>query len=161
MLFSYSCADVSQTAHTIIARLDSPPHALSVMYKAPPGYYPDMGDLWLGVTDASGNPALDDAGAPRIGRLTECASCHAARASDGYLFGVPAAVRPKVVTPTATPPPVPPLPVPPPPTPQPVCGDFVCNGAETCEVCSADCGPCPGDDDDHGGKGGGKGSGKG
>jgi mono/diheme cytochrome c family protein len=116
-----------------------------------------MGDLWLGVTDASGNPALDEAGTPRIGRLTDCADCHAARASDGYLFGVAAAVRPKVVTPTPNPPPVPPLPTPPPPTPQPVCGDFVCNGAESCEVCSADCGRCHGPGDDDGGKGGGKG----
>lgn len=134
--------------------------ALAVMFKAPAGYNPEMGDLWLGVADAAGRPALDDAGAPRLGRLAECATCHAARASDGYLFGVPAAVRPKVVTPTPNPPPVPPLPAPPPPTPQPVCGDFVCNGAESCEVCEADCGRCD-DDGGHGGKDGGKGSGKG
>ena len=135
--------------------------ALAVMFKAPPGYNPAMGDLWLGVTDASGSPALDEAGAPRIGRLTDCADCHAARASDGYLFGVPEAVRPKLATPGSTPPPVPPLPPapPPPPTPQPVCGDFVCNGAEACDVCEADCGRCD-DDGGHGGKGGGNGSGK-
>lgn len=140
---------------------------LAVMFKAPKGYNAAMGDLWLGVTDASGNPTLDDAGAPRIGRLAECAECHAARASDGYLFGVPEAVRPQVAmpapTPTPTPPPVPPLPPPPPPPPMPppICGDFVCNGDEDCKMCSADCGRChgPGDDDD--GSGGGKGSGKG
>jgi len=144
---------------------------LTLMYKGPAGYNPDLGDFWFGVTDAALAPVLDTAGARKIGRVHECYSCHIPRASDGWLFGVPAEERPVVTPPTTpttpteptpapTPPPVTPLPPPPPPTKVPVCGDFACNGDESCSSCRYDCGRCPGDDDggDHGG-GGGKGKG--
>lgn len=131
--------------------------SLTLMYKGPKGYNPDLGDFWFGVTDSAAKPAVDAAGAPKIGRLAECYSCHTPRATDGWLFGVPANVRPVVTPPTTPdpepePPPVTPLPPPPPPTQAPVCGDFICNGYENCAVCSYDCGRCP-DDDDHGGGG--------
>jgi len=136
---------------------------LTLMYKGPKGYNPELGDFWFGVTDATGKPVLNDAGAPKIGRLSECYSCHIPRATDGYLFGVPADVRPVVTDPGTpvppTPPPVTPLPPAPPPTPQPVCGDFACNGNESCSSCPYDCGRC--DDDGGGDDGGGGGKGKG
>jgi len=147
---------------------------LTLMYKGPAGYNPDLGDFWFGVTDAALTPVLDSAGARKIGRVHECYSCHIPRANDGYLFGVPADVRPVVTPPTTppttptepTPPPVTPLPPAPPPTKVPVCGDFACNGAETCASCPYDCGRCDddnggGDDDGGGGddSGGGKGPG--
>jgi uncharacterized membrane protein YgcG len=133
---------------------------LTLMYKGPKGYNPDLGDFWFGVTDPAGKPVPDPAGAPKIGRLAECYSCHTPRASDGWLFGVPADVRPVVTppttpTPTPTPPPVTPLPPAPPPTAEPVCGDFFCNGNESCAVCPYDCGRCPDDDDDDDDDGGG------
>jgi hypothetical protein len=138
---------------------------LTLMYKGPKGYNPDLGDFWFGVTDVAGKPALDTNNVAKLGRLAECYSCHTPRANDGYLFGVPASVRPQVATPTPTPPPVTPLPPPPPPTQQPVCGDFVCNGNESCAVCAYDCGRCPepgdDDDDDDGDDGGGDGHGGG
>jgi len=116
---------------------------LTLMYKGPTGYNPELGDFWFGVTDAEGTPVLDAAGAAKIGKLSECYGCHIPRASDGYLFGVPANVRPVLTDPTEpvppTPPPVMPLPPPPAPTPDPVCGDFACNGDETCETCAYDC----------------------
>ena len=28
-------------------------------------------------------------------------------------------------------------------TPEPSCGDYICNGAENCSTCAADCGACP------------------
>lgn len=39
------------------------------------------------------------------------------------------------------------------------CGDYVCNGAETCSICSADCGACDSEDSGGGGSGGGGGGG--
>ena len=144
---------------------------LTLLYKGPKGYNPELGDFWFGVTDSAGKPVLDTAGAPKTGRLSECFSCHIPRATDGYLFGVPADVRPVVTTPGTpvppTPPPVTPLPPSPPPTQQPVCGDFACNGNESCSSCPYDCGRCDDDGDDDGGggdndgddKGGGKGKG--
>ncbi len=131
---------------------------LTLMYKGPKGFNPDLGDFWFGVTDASGRPVLDPSNVAKIGRLTECYGCHTPRAGDGYLFGVPASVRPLVTPPGTpvppTPPPVTPLPPSPPPTQQPVCGDFFCNGSESCAVCSYDCGRCPPPDDDDDGSGG-------
>jgi len=158
---------------TLIIREVLEPNAaiktLTLMYKGPKGYNPELGDFWFGVTDAAAKPALDTAGAPKLGRLKECFSCHIPRASDGYLFGVPLDVRPMAIpTPTTPIPPTTPLPPPPPPTQQPVCGDFACNGNESCATCSYDCGRCPpdddgdddGDDDDGDGDGkGGKGGG--
>jgi hypothetical protein len=128
---------------------------LTLMYKGPKGYNPDLGDFWFGVTDSAARPVLDAAGGPKTGRLAECYSCHIPRASDGYLFGVPADVRPVRPTMTPEPPPVPPLPPAPPPTAEPVCGDFTCTGYENCSVCSYDCGRCPDDDDDDDDGGGG------
>jgi hypothetical protein len=59
---------------------------LTLMYKGPAGYNPPVGDFWFGVTDARGVPQ-------KMGKLEECYGCHQERAHDGYLFGVPAAVR--------------------------------------------------------------------
>jgi hypothetical protein len=64
----------------------------TLMYKGPPGYNPDLGDFWFGVTDASGVPKVKD-GAERVGRVEDCYACHVDRGQDGFLFGVPLAVR--------------------------------------------------------------------
>jgi hypothetical protein len=61
---------------------------LTIMAKGPPGYNPDLGDWWFGVTDPEGIPLETDAGL-LMGRLSECYSCHVPRNDDGYLFGVP------------------------------------------------------------------------
>jgi hypothetical protein len=65
---------------------------LTLMAKGPPGYNPALGDWWFGETDATGAPLDDDAGA-LTGRVIACYSCHLARATDDYVFGVPAADR--------------------------------------------------------------------
>jgi hypothetical protein len=59
---------------------------LTLMYKGPAGYNPAVGDFWFGVTDPRGTPQ-------KMGKLEECYGCHQEREGDGYLFGVPAAVR--------------------------------------------------------------------
>jgi hypothetical protein len=63
---------------------------LTVMAKAPAGFDPSLGDWWFGVTDTQGIPLVDN-GAPLVGRLQQCHECHLGRASDDFLFGVPAA----------------------------------------------------------------------
>jgi hypothetical protein len=65
---------------------------LTLMFKGPPGYNPDLGDWWFAVTDPNGVVAVTDAG-PQVGRLPQCYGCHIPRANDGYLFGVPLADR--------------------------------------------------------------------
>ncbi len=117
--------------------------SLTLMYKGPPGYNPELNDFWFGVTDPAGVPVLQD-GQPRTGRLADCYGCHLTRVRDGHLFGVPGANRPGSEPPPSTPPP------PPPPTAAPLCGDFICNGIESCELCGFDCGICPGGDDNDG-----------
>jgi hypothetical protein len=116
--------------------------SLTLMYKGPKGYNPDLNDFWFGVTDPDGTPVVQD-GKPRLGKLTDCYSCHLARSQDGYLFGVPAQNRPGQDEPPVVEPPPPPTP----PTSPPLCGDFICNGIESCALCGFDCGICP---DDHG-----------
>lgn len=64
---------------------------VTLMGKGPAGYDPTIGDWWFGVTDPAGNPLPEASGGPQVGRLTECHGCHIPRASDDYLFGVPAA----------------------------------------------------------------------
>jgi hypothetical protein len=59
---------------------------LTLMYKGPQGYNPEVGDYWFGVTDPDGKPI-------KMGKLEECYGCHQERAADGYLFGVPRGVR--------------------------------------------------------------------
>jgi hypothetical protein len=44
--------------------------------------------LWFAATDAAGR-ILEVGGVSQHGALASCSGCHAARASDGYLFGVP------------------------------------------------------------------------
>jgi hypothetical protein len=66
---------------------------LTIMVKRATGFYPACGDWWFGVTDTSGNAINDSNGTPQEGAIAECASCHIPRATDDYLFGVPAAVR--------------------------------------------------------------------
>ncbi len=66
---------------------------LTIMVKGVAGYDPTLGDWWFGLTDPQGNPIPDANGKPQVGRLTGCHSCHIPRAGDGYLFGVPAAVK--------------------------------------------------------------------
>jgi len=129
--------------------------SLTLMYKGPKGYNPDLDDFWFGVTDPDGTPVQQD-GQAKVGKLAECYGCHLARSDDGYLFGVPAANRPGADPPE---PPPPPPPGPPGP-PQPLCGDFVCNLGESCAICPYDCGICPADDHG-GGHGGGDDSGSG
>ena len=62
---------------------------LTVMAKGPAGYDPSVGDWWFGVTDPRGVP-LDDGNGPQVGQMSDCHSCHLTRASDDFLFGVPA-----------------------------------------------------------------------
>jgi hypothetical protein len=64
---------------------------VTLMGKGPAGYDPTIGDWWFGVTDPAGNPLPEASGGPQVGRLTECHGCHIPRATDDYLFGVPAA----------------------------------------------------------------------
>jgi hypothetical protein len=65
---------------------------LTLMVKGPPGYNPDLGDFWFGVTAPDGTPLWDN-GAQQLGRLTACYGCHQQRSADGFLFGVPPAWR--------------------------------------------------------------------
>lgn len=55
---------------------------LTLMAKGPAGYDSTLGDWWFGEADPMGNPT-------KMGRLTECHSCHVPRATEDYLFGVP------------------------------------------------------------------------
>ncbi len=64
---------------------------ITLMGKGPTGYDPTLGDWWFGVTDPTGTPLADANGGVQVGRLTDCHSCHIPRATDDYLFGVPAA----------------------------------------------------------------------
>jgi hypothetical protein len=66
---------------------------ITLMYKGAPGYNPDLGDYWFGVTDPAGDPVVED-GVPQVGRLEACYGCHLDRPDDDFLFGVPAAQRP-------------------------------------------------------------------
>ena len=67
---------------------------LTVMVKGPPGYFPAGGDFFYGVTTADGMQWLpDDAGLLQRGPVAVCGECHAKRAQDAFLFGVPAALR--------------------------------------------------------------------
>ena len=68
--------------------------ALTVMMKGARGFFPAGGDWCYAVTEPSGDEfKYDDAGNPLAGRVVACASCHAERAQDDFLFGVPAAHR--------------------------------------------------------------------
>jgi hypothetical protein len=122
---------------------------LTLMAKGPAGYNPDLGDYWFAVTEPDGTPVVEN-GATRVGRLTDCYGCHIPRASDDYLFGVPADKRQG----PGDPPPAPEEPTPeqptppdnePPPPPAPVCGDLVCEPEESIASCHWDCDR----DDDH------------
>jgi hypothetical protein len=55
---------------------------LTLMAKGPAGYDPTLGDWWFGQADPMGTPT-------KMGRLTECHSCHVPRANEDFLFGVP------------------------------------------------------------------------
>jgi hypothetical protein len=68
------------------------PTGLTVMVKREPGYYPESGDFFFGVTDLEGVPVEGEDGV-EWGRLASCGSCHHTRASAGYLFGVAQADR--------------------------------------------------------------------
>jgi len=61
---------------------------LTMMAKGPPGTDPTLGDWWFAETDPDGTPLDGDDGAPLVGALTTCQTCHLDRASDDYLFGV-------------------------------------------------------------------------
>jgi hypothetical protein len=128
---------------------------LTLMAKGPAGYNPDLGDYWFAVTEPDGTPVVEN-GATRAGKLADCYSCHLARASDDFLFGVPAGVRQGPGDPPEDPgTPDPGTPDPgtppddsgqqPPPPPELVCGDLVCEPEESIESCHWDCDR----DDDH------------
>jgi hypothetical protein len=55
---------------------------LTLMAKGPAGYDPTLGDWWFGEADPAGTPT-------KMGRLTECHSCHIPRANEDFVFGVP------------------------------------------------------------------------
>jgi hypothetical protein len=63
---------------------------LTIMVKASRETSPEL-DGWIyAVTDPDGVPLLDDDGRAMQGNLEQCQGCHLDRASDGFLFGVPA-----------------------------------------------------------------------
>jgi len=64
--------------------------ALTVMAKREAGYDPTLGDWWFAKTDTNGTVMTADDGTPQVGRVVACHSCHIPRASDDFLFGVPA-----------------------------------------------------------------------
>lgn len=68
------------------------PVALTVMAKREPGFYPEAGDFFFGVTDLDGTPIVGG-GEVQWGALHECGTCHASRAAAGFLFGVARANR--------------------------------------------------------------------
>lgn len=59
---------------------------LTMMAKGPPGYDPTLGDWWFADTDPSGAVL-----GTSLGRVAACHGCHIPRATDAFLFGVPAA----------------------------------------------------------------------
>jgi hypothetical protein len=62
---------------------------LTAMIKGPPGYFPEGGDYFYAVTSTDGSQILsDEEGSELAGPILVCGSCHAGRASDGFLFGV-------------------------------------------------------------------------
>ena len=63
---------------------------LTFVAQGPAGYNPLSGDLWFAVTDPGGR-ILAVNGVSQHGALASCSGCHAGRARDGYLFGVPRA----------------------------------------------------------------------
>jgi hypothetical protein len=63
---------------------------LTVIAKAPAGYDSTLGDWWFAQTDATGNAMVTN-GTMQVGKLADCHSCHIPRASEDFLFGVPAA----------------------------------------------------------------------
>jgi hypothetical protein len=71
---------------------------ITLMYKGPSGYNPEVGDFWFGVTDPAGQPAVEN-GARQMGKVESCFGCHIARKGDGWLFGVPMAQRPGAMMP--------------------------------------------------------------
>ncbi|MDB4966303.1 MAG: hypothetical protein JWN44_1992 [Myxococcales bacterium] len=68
------------------------PTGLTVMVKREPGYFPEAGDFFFGVTDLAGVPVNGEDGV-EWGALASCATCHHTRAAAGYLFGVPQSAR--------------------------------------------------------------------
>jgi hypothetical protein len=67
---------------------------LTVMVRHQDGWFADGGDFLFGVTDLAGAPTNDPhGGGPEWGKLTACGTCHEQRAGDGWVFGVPAAMR--------------------------------------------------------------------
>ena len=70
---------------------------LTIMIKASRDAAPEL-DGWLyAVTDPDGIPLLDeDTGSAMQGSLEQCQSCHLARSTDGFLFGVPESARKEV-----------------------------------------------------------------
>jgi hypothetical protein len=67
--------------------------ALTFMVKHEPGYFDEVGDFAFGVTTPDGTPVAADDGTLLWGKVADCAQCHEARASSGFLFGVAAAHR--------------------------------------------------------------------
>jgi hypothetical protein len=68
--------------------------ALTVMAKAEPGHFDEGGEWAYAVMTPDGGAFLaDDAGLPIRGRYPTCVSCHADRADDDSVFGVPPSYR--------------------------------------------------------------------
>jgi hypothetical protein len=144
---------------------------LTVIVKGPSGYNPAVGDLWFAVTDPLGAP-MTDSGYAMMGQLTQCFSCHEARAKDGYLFGVATAARNGTATSAVADAGMPVTDMSMSPADaaadagttmtldaatahdlathdashgdmghhhHPICGDFYCEGNETCKSCPSDC----------------------
>ena len=66
---------------------------LTMMCKGAPGYDASLGDWWFAETDPAGVPLTGDDGAPIMGAVSACHTCHIERAGDDFLFGVAAADR--------------------------------------------------------------------
>jgi hypothetical protein len=75
---------------------------LTMVAQGPKGYNPISGDLWFASTDINGN-FLKDGTTSLHGPLPTCSGCHAARAMDGYLFGVESSAKFKTPIDAGTP----------------------------------------------------------
>lgn len=83
---------VGGTIVRAVSDANGTPAGYAVMIKREPGFFPEAGDFFFGVTDLDGNPQPGDDGL-EWGALKSCGDCHHTRANAGYLFGVPKDAR--------------------------------------------------------------------
>ena len=84
--------DFSGAFHEVLS--SSVLETITVMVRLPNGAFPLGGDYWYGATDPEGNVKTSDDGAPLVGLLQNCGTCHLRRSHDAFLFGTPRAYLP-------------------------------------------------------------------